>query len=132
MTHPAEEHLIEHVLAGADEPPPAELVAHLQTCGRCRNDVEELRRVLRATAADAVPARGPEYGAQVWARLEPRLPRAARARRAGSSFCVACAKAPGSVAVASRPAQAIVFSASESTSAGNASEAVVAAVVALP
>lgn len=80
MTHPAEEQLVEHVLAGADEPPAAELEAHLLACERCRTDVEELRRVLRATATGEVPARGPEYGAQVWARLEPRLPRTARAR----------------------------------------------------
>ena len=80
MTHPGEEQLIEHVLAGADESSPAELDAHLQACERCRNDVEELRRVLRATAADDVPARGPECGAKVWARLEPQLPRTGRAR----------------------------------------------------
>jgi hypothetical protein len=80
MTHPAEEQLIEYVLAGADDPSPAELDAHLRACDRCRNDVEELRRVLRATVADDVPVRGPEYGTQVWARLEPRLPRAGRAR----------------------------------------------------
>jgi hypothetical protein len=80
MTHPAEEQLIEYVLGGADDPSPAELDAHLRACDRCRNDVEELRRVLRATADDDVPVRGPEYGSQVWARLEPRLPRAGRAR----------------------------------------------------
>jgi hypothetical protein len=80
MTHPAEEQLIEHVLASPDEPASGELQAHLEACERCRNDVEELRRVLRATAADDVPTRGPEYGAQVWARLEPRLPRTQRSR----------------------------------------------------
>ena len=49
--------------------------------------------MLRATAADAVPVRGPEYGSEVWARLEPRLPRTAHARWTGARPWLAAAAA---------------------------------------
>jgi hypothetical protein len=62
------------VLGEADPRAHAEVDRHLASCDACRKDAEDLRRVLRSASADEVPVRGAEYGAEVWARLEPRLP----------------------------------------------------------
>jgi HAMP domain-containing protein len=73
MNHIPEDLLIAVVLDEAEPPTRAEVNLHLAGCERCRQDAEEVRRVLRAAAIDQVPARGDDYGAHVWARLEPRL-----------------------------------------------------------
>jgi hypothetical protein len=78
MNHIPEDLLIAVVLDEAEPHTRAEVDRHVAGCERCRNDAEEVRRVLRAAAADEVPERGEDYGAQVWARLEPRLPARAR------------------------------------------------------
>jgi len=80
MNHVAEDLLIAVVLDEAEPDTRAEVDIHLATCDRCRKDAEELRRVLQSAAIDDVPERASDYGARVWARLEPRLP-APAARR---------------------------------------------------
>jgi Putative zinc-finger len=80
MNHVDEDRLIAFVLEDTDPATRAAVGAHLASCESCRNDAEEVRRVLLAAASDGVPERGEDYGAEVWARLEPRLP-AAVARR---------------------------------------------------
>ena len=42
-------------------------------CETCRGEIAALRATLEAAADSPVPERGGDYGAAVWARLEPRL-----------------------------------------------------------
>jgi Putative zinc-finger len=73
MTHVAEDHLIAFVL---DDVEPAEresVQAHLEQCETCRAEAAALRQTLEAASAQPVPERGDNYGAHVWARLEPKL-----------------------------------------------------------
>ena len=77
MNHITEDLLIAVVLGEADPGTRADVEAHLASCDGCRKDAEEVRRVLRSASSDEVPARGEDYGSQVWARLEPKLPAAA-------------------------------------------------------
>ena len=74
MTHLSEEQLIAFVLGDAPEGTSAAAEAHAATCERCRNEIEAVRATLEVAADSKVPERDDEYGARVWARLEPRLP----------------------------------------------------------
>lgn len=78
MTHPNDDALL---LAAWDEPDADAERAHLAGCAACRDRLSALRAILDAAAED-VPERGPEYGAQVWERLAPSLPRRAFAEPA--------------------------------------------------
>jgi hypothetical protein len=78
VTHLAEEDMVMHYYGEADEPGRA--AAHLAECEECRRRFEELSKTLQALTAAPVPERGDAYGAQVWARLQPRL-EAERERR---------------------------------------------------
>lgn len=70
MSHLSEEDLVLHYF-GEGEAATAE--AHLRDCPTCREALDALRRDLAATPVPEVPERGEDYGAQVWARLAPRL-----------------------------------------------------------
>lgn len=71
MRHLTEEEL---VLRHFGEPElPAVLDAHLEECAPCQDALASLRRDLEAVPVPDPPHRGDEYGAQVWARLQPRL-----------------------------------------------------------
>ncbi len=48
--------------------------AHLSECAACRAEYAKLQRVLAAVDTAPVPERTPGYEADVWARLQPRLP----------------------------------------------------------
>lgn len=74
MSHIDEDLLIAVVLGEAEPRTRTEVDLHLAVCEQCRKDAEEVRRVLRSASSDEVPDRGEDYGARVWARLEPRLP----------------------------------------------------------
>ena len=52
----------------------ARTASHVAGCPACAARLEDLREVLRMSASDPGPERGPEYGREVWARLAPRLP----------------------------------------------------------
>jgi hypothetical protein len=47
--------------------------AHVASCDGCRERVEELTLALREVESGPIPERGESYGAEVWARLQPRL-----------------------------------------------------------
>ena len=70
-SHPDEEQLILYYY-GEDSGDATE--RHLVRCARCRVAYEALGEVLAAASAATVPERPGDYGAWVWARLEPRLP----------------------------------------------------------
>jgi hypothetical protein len=76
MTHVGEEQLIAFVL---DDVEPAErggIEAHLGACETCRAEAAALRTTLETASEQTVPERGDDYGARVWARVEPQLPKA--------------------------------------------------------
>lgn len=52
---------------------------HLAECPECRAGLEQIRDLLDGVRDFAVPERGEGYGREVWARLQPRLDRPARA-----------------------------------------------------
>jgi len=78
MSHLSEEQLVLHYYADGESY--AAVETHLSECEICRLQFETLRSELDAIESP-VPERGPEYGAEVWRRLEARLPeRRVRAR----------------------------------------------------
>jgi hypothetical protein len=72
MNHLSEEQLILHYYGEEGETLAAE--RHLEECEGCRELYGSLQRVLNVVDSLPVPQRGAEYGAQVWNRLESRLP----------------------------------------------------------
>ena len=56
--------------------------AHLEDCDACRSEFRALQLVLNTVNSAPVPERGPEYGAEVWRRIEKRVP----ARRVHRAF----------------------------------------------
>ena len=71
MRHLSEEELVLHHFGDADSP--AALDAHLEECAACRAALAAVRADLAAVDVPEPPERGADYGAQVWARLQPRL-----------------------------------------------------------
>jgi hypothetical protein len=55
--------------------------AHMASCAGCRERFERLTMALREVESEPVPERGASYGAEVWARLQPRLEEELRRRR---------------------------------------------------
>ena len=72
MNHLTEEELILHYYGEESDALAAE--QHLDACESCRRLYASVQRVLNVVDSLPVPARGPEYGAQVWSRLESHLP----------------------------------------------------------
>lgn len=73
MTHPTQEELTLHYYSeGADA---IFVEHHLAECESCQSFYKSLEVTLAGMDALTVPERGPGYEAQVWARLEPALPR---------------------------------------------------------
>jgi hypothetical protein len=74
MMHPDEEALVDAFYEG----PADELKMHLDACPDCeclyRSICETLAAATQAETQASVPERGPGYGAEVWARVLPRLP----------------------------------------------------------
>ncbi|MCU1233000.1 MAG: hypothetical protein JWP63_967 [Candidatus Solibacter sp.] len=83
MNHLTEEQLILHYYGETGEAGEAvdslATEQHLETCSECRGVYGSLQRVLNVVDSLPMPERGPEYGTQVWKRIEHRLP----ARRRG-------------------------------------------------
>ncbi len=73
MNHLTEEELILHYYG--EEGDTLAVEQHLDGCEPCRALYGGLQRVLNVVDTLPVPARGPEYGAQVWERLAPHMPR---------------------------------------------------------
>jgi hypothetical protein len=82
MNHLTEEQLILHYYGETGEAGDAmDTLAteqHLEVCDECRGVYGSLQRVLNVVDSLPVPERSPEYGAQVWRRIEHRLPRKRR------------------------------------------------------
>jgi hypothetical protein len=66
MSHPSEDDLI---LYHYGEKPRARVGEHLASCPACRDEYAALRRVLDATGTLEPPARGEQYGREVWFRI---------------------------------------------------------------
>jgi hypothetical protein len=77
MNHLSEEELILHYYGEEGDSPEAEL--HLDECAECRELYGSLQRVLNVVDSLPVPEMEPDYGAQVWRRIERHVP--ARRRR---------------------------------------------------
>src|SRR5215469_10444524 len=71
MTHLTEEQLILHYYGEGGDALAAE--QHLDECSECRSLYGSLQRGLNVVDTIPAPARGPEYGAEVWRRIEPAI-----------------------------------------------------------
>lgn len=73
MRHPTEEQFVLYHYRELDPRDSAAVEGHLDGCGPCRQRLAGLERELAAVTPAPVPERPADYGAQVWARLQPRL-----------------------------------------------------------
>jgi hypothetical protein len=72
MNHLTEEQLILHYYGEGSDALSSE--KHLEECPGCRDLYSSLQRVLNVVDALPVPDLGPEYGAEVWRRIQHRVP----------------------------------------------------------
>ena len=79
MNHTTEEQLVLWYYGEADDA--AEIETHLAACEGCRTGYRALQAVLNTMDAAPVPERGPEYGGEVWQRIENRAGKRWRLRR---------------------------------------------------
>ncbi|MCC6394976.1 MAG: hypothetical protein IT167_30565 [Bryobacterales bacterium] len=77
------DHLSEHqlVLLYYGEGREAGAESHLECCDECRAQYRSLQGVLNLVDGFPIPERSPEYGGEVWQRIERRLPRRPRITR---------------------------------------------------
>ena len=73
MTHIGDEQLAALALDDLDESQAAQTAGHIEACQACRASLAEMRAVLDAAARMPVPRRDEQYGARVWAKLDPAL-----------------------------------------------------------
>jgi hypothetical protein len=71
MNHIGEEQLVLFYYGESGES--AAIEGHLEECETCRDEFRALQRVLNTVDSAPVPERGPEYGSQVWQRIEKRV-----------------------------------------------------------
>lgn len=71
-SHLSEEQLVLHYYAEEGDTLAAE--QHLEECSECRALYGSLQRVLNVVDSLPIPERGPDYGGQVWQRIERRMP----------------------------------------------------------
>jgi hypothetical protein len=72
MIHLTEEQLVFHYYGEDGETLATE--RHLEECEQCRALYGSLQRTLNVMGSMPAPERGPDYGAQVWRRIEAKLP----------------------------------------------------------
>lgn len=70
MKHMEQEQLVAHYYGEAGK----DVANHLADCYECRTEFGNIQRMLTAITPPAAPARGPEYGAEVWNRVRGHLP----------------------------------------------------------
>jgi hypothetical protein len=87
MTHLSDDELVLNFYREGDGLPEAE--AHLASCPGCRERLGRLSMALREVESAPVPERGDSYGAEVWARLKPRLEEATPGPAWWQSFAAA-------------------------------------------
>lgn len=76
MNHLTEEELVLHYYGDAGDSLTAE--RHLGDCPECRELYASIERVLYTVDAMPIPERGENYGAEVWRRINPAIPRRRR------------------------------------------------------
>jgi CTP:molybdopterin cytidylyltransferase MocA len=96
VRHLDEEQLVAFRLGYAEPSESAEIEGHLGACDTCRASLGTIEQALSAVAQLPVPERSEGYGANVWARIEPRLERPA----SGWRVVVAALTAPRRLAFA--------------------------------
>jgi len=72
MKHLEQEQLVAHYYGEAGK----DVANHLADCYECRSEFANIQRTLTAITPPEAPARGPQYGAEVWNRLRGHLPAA--------------------------------------------------------
>jgi hypothetical protein len=72
MSHLTEEQLVLHYYR--EEGETLDIERHLEECGECRASYASLQHALNLVDSIPVPERGAGYGAEVWQRVEPKLP----------------------------------------------------------
>jgi hypothetical protein len=72
MDHLTEEQLILHYYGEEGDALSSE--KHLEECPGCRDLYGSLQRVLNVVDSLPIPERGPEYGAEVWSRIQHQVP----------------------------------------------------------
>lgn len=77
MKHLEQEQLVAHYYGETGK----EVEKHLADCYECRTEFGNIQRTLTAITPPEAPARGPEYGAEVWNRVRGHLPEAAPKRQ---------------------------------------------------
>jgi hypothetical protein len=77
MTHCSDDELVLHYYGEDQAPAP-----HLAGCGECAARYRELEAVLQSVYSVEAPARGDQYGLEVWTRIRHRLPEPQPAWRA--------------------------------------------------
>jgi len=70
MKHLGQEQLVAHYYGETGR----DVANHLADCYDCRTEFANIQRTLSAVVLPDVPARGPEYGAEVWNRIRAHLP----------------------------------------------------------
>ena len=76
MNHIGEEQLVLFYYGESAEA--AAIESHLEACEACRDEFRTLQLVLNTVDSAPVPERSPEYGRQVWQRIEKRVARRPR------------------------------------------------------
>jgi hypothetical protein len=71
MKHRTEEELIAYRVGATDER--AAIVAHLNECDKCREELARIEAVFATLDAMPIPDPGENYGERVWRRIAPRL-----------------------------------------------------------
>jgi hypothetical protein len=72
MKHLQQEQLVAHYYGDAGK----DVANHLADCYECRNEFADIQRMLTAITPPEAPARGEQYGAEVWNRVRGHLPQA--------------------------------------------------------
>jgi len=72
MKHLEQEQLVAHYYGEAGK----DVANHLADCYECRSEFANVQRTLTAITPPEAPARGPQYGAEVWDRVRGHLPAA--------------------------------------------------------
>ena len=76
MNHIGEEQLV--LFYYGESPESADIERHLDHCEACRDEFRALQRVLNTVDSAPVPERGPNYGREVWRRIENQVVRRRR------------------------------------------------------
>lgn len=77
MKHLDQEQLVAHYYGEAGK----DIEKHLADCYECRTEFGDIQRLLTAVTPPAAPARGPQYGTEVWNRVRGHLPQDAPQRQ---------------------------------------------------